>query len=84
MIITINRIISNFMDASKYNSVVMTRNSIKFIIETDCLLLKDLKFAFDNYTDVIHGGVYYKIKEYTTHPMPDYSDPTIWIKITLE
>lgn len=84
MIITINRIISNFMDTSKYNSVIMSRNSIKFIIDKDCLLLQDLKFAFDNYSDVVHGGVYYKIIKYESHPMPDYNDATIWIKIILE
>jgi len=72
------------MDASKDNTVIMSRNSIKFIIDKDCLLLKDLKFAYDNYLDVIHGGVYYKIKEYTIHPIPDYRDATIWIKIILE
>lgn len=82
--LTIDRIISNFMDASEYNSVIMSRNSIKFIIDKDCLLLEDLKFAFDNYIDVVHDGVYYKIKEYEIQPIPNYIDPTIWIKITLE
>lgn len=81
--LTINRVISNFISESKYNQVIMSRNKIKFVIDKECILLNDLKIAYDNYEYITHGGIYYKIIKFTRN-IPSYSEPISYIEIELD